>query len=245
MKNLALFVSVFALSACGVPEGMDTGSDDSSAESAALSMGGRFETFTGQDGKFYFHLLAGNGEKVLASQGYTTLASAKEGIASVQANGGSASKYSLRESSDGAWYFVLIAGNNRIIGVGEMYASQSNAVRGMSDTAAVVRSTVAQQPAPTNDARFDVFKGLDGKYYFHLRAANGEIVLQSQGYTTKTSALTGVNSVNLNGGDAANYTVLPAADGEFYFVLKAGNGQIIGRSETYVTQDGAQRGVAT
>ena len=32
----------------------------------------RFETFTGRDGRFYFHLLAANGQKVLHSQGYTS-----------------------------------------------------------------------------------------------------------------------------------------------------------------------------
>jgi uncharacterized protein YegP (UPF0339 family) len=244
MKNIALSALVVFAAACGVPEDVQS-NDDLATTDGALTSKGRFETFTGQDGKYYFHLLAGNGEKVLASQGYTALSSAKEGIASVQANGTSAQKYSLREATDGAWYFVLIAGNNRIIAISEMYSSQSNATAAMKTTAAVVTATVADVPAQTNDPRFEQFKGLDGKYYFHVRAGNGEIVLQSQGYTTKASATNGLNSVNLNGSDTTKYEVLPAADGEFYFVLHAGNGQIIGRSETYVTESNAARGVQT
>jgi uncharacterized protein YegP (UPF0339 family) len=54
-----------------------------------------------------------------------------------------------------------------------------------------------------------------------------------------------VNSVNLNGSDVTKYTVLPAADGELYFVLHAANGAIIGRSETYATKTDADRGVQT
>src|SRR4051812_30659030 len=62
------------------------------------------------------------------------------------------------------------------------------------------------EPACTDDAKcdaasnegFEIFKGADGKYYFHLEASNGRIVLRSQGYTTKASATKGVESVRLN-----------------------------------------------
>ena len=87
-ENLLTLRRFCALSACGVPEDMDAANAGRRVDQYdALSTHGKFETFTGQDGKFYFHLLAGNGEKVLASQGYATLASAKTGITSVQANG--------------------------------------------------------------------------------------------------------------------------------------------------------------
>jgi uncharacterized protein YegP (UPF0339 family) len=39
--------------------------------------------------------------------------------------------------------------------------------------------------------------------------------------------------------------VLPAADGRYFFNLKAANGQIIGRGELYETKSNAQRGVET
>ncbi|MBS2031764.1 MAG: YegP family protein [Deltaproteobacteria bacterium] len=92
-------------------------------------------------------------------------------------------------------------------------------------------------------ARFDVFKGLDGKYYFDLRAANGEIVLQSQGYSTKTSANSGVTSVKINGINAARFEVRTAADSSTYFVLKAANGAVIGVSQMYGTSAAANDGI--
>ena len=124
-----------------------------------------------------------------------------------------------------------------------MYVSQSNATRAMATVATVVKQTVAQGLALTGNAKFEVFKGLDSKYYFHVRALNGEIVLQSQAYTTRTSALNGAISVNTNGALSARYTVLEAADGQYFFNLKAANGAIIARSETYATKSNASRAV--
>ncbi len=43
--------------------------------------------------------------------------------------------------------------------------------------------------------KFQVFKGHDGQYYFRLKAANGEIICASQGYTTKQSCLNGIAAI--------------------------------------------------
>ncbi len=76
-----------------------------------------------------------------------------------------------------------------------------------------------------------------------MQAGNGEIVLQSQGYTTKASANNGVASVQTNGVNAARYEILPAADGQFFFHLKAANGQVIAHGETYASQSAATDGM--
>ncbi len=43
--------------------------------------------------------------------------------------------------------------------------------------------------------KFEIFKGKDDKFYFHLKAANGEIIASSQGYTTKAHAENGIYSI--------------------------------------------------
>ncbi len=43
--------------------------------------------------------------------------------------------------------------------------------------------------------KFEIFVGVDGMFYFHLKAENGEIVAASQGYTTKQSAENGIDSI--------------------------------------------------
>ena len=44
-------------------------------------------------------------------------------------------------------------------------------------------------------AKFEIFKGKDGKFYFHLKSSNGEIIAQSQGYSSKQHAESGVAAV--------------------------------------------------
>lgn len=36
------------------------------------------------------------------------------------------------------------------------------------------------------------FKGKDGQWYFHLQAANGKVVMQSEGYVTQEGASEGI-----------------------------------------------------
>ena len=37
-------------------------------------------------------------------------------------------------------------------------------------------------------AKFEIIKDKRGEYRFHLKAANGEIIASSEGYSTKASA---------------------------------------------------------
>jgi uncharacterized protein YegP (UPF0339 family) len=91
--SLLTLVATFALTACGpadayvAADGEETTLD---AESELAATIGKFETFEGKDGRTYFHLLAGNGQKILASQGYSSLAAAVSGIESVRTNAVSA-----------------------------------------------------------------------------------------------------------------------------------------------------------
>ena len=49
-----------------------------------------------------------------------------------------------------------------------------------------------------DNPKFQVFQGKDAQWYFHLQAANGEIICQSEGYTTKYSCEHGIKSVKEN-----------------------------------------------
>src|SRR5205085_1571223 len=89
------------------------------------------------------------------------------------------------------------------------------------------------------------FKGQDGKTYFRLRAANGQIVLSSQGYSSKSSAESGIATVKKNAVDASRFDVFEGVNGQHTFRLKAGNGQIIGRGEMYASKSNAFHGAET
>lgn len=87
-------------------------------------MPGKFEIKRSKNGEFYFHLLAGNGENILASETYKAKASAKNGIESVKRNCLVDERYERKDGKNGKPYFVLKARNHEPIGRSEIYESE-------------------------------------------------------------------------------------------------------------------------
>ena len=84
---------------------------------------GKFVITKRTNGEFQFNLKAGNGQTILASEGYTTKAACDNGIESVKKNSQDDARYDRKESSNGKPYFNLKATNGQIIGNSEMYES--------------------------------------------------------------------------------------------------------------------------
>ncbi len=93
-----------------------------------------------------FDLKAGNGEIILSSEIYSSLASCKNGIASVQKNAPVAAledqtvkdfekqknpKFEVYTDKTGETRFRLKAGNGEIIGVGESYKKKDSCLNGI------------------------------------------------------------------------------------------------------------------
>ena len=51
-------------------------------------------------------------------------------------------------------------------------------------------------------AKFEISKDQAGRYRFHLKAANGEIIASGQGYKTKASAEKGIEAVKTSASTA-------------------------------------------
>ncbi len=90
---------------------------------------------------------------------------------------------------------------------------------------------------------FVVEKGSTGKFRFNLRAGNNQVILTSEAYETKASALAGVESVRKNSQSDARFTRKTAKNGSPYFVLTSTNGQVIGTSETYSSTAAMENGI--
>ena len=90
--------------------------------------------------------------------------------------------------------------------------------------------------------KFEVFLDKGGKFRFRLKAANGQIILASQGYKSKESAMNGIESVQKNAESDAQFE-RKDSKGQFMFNLKATNGQVIGTSERYTTAAACENGI--
>lgn len=91
--------------------------------------------------------------------------------------------------------------------------------------------------------KFVVDTRKNGDLQFNLKAGNGQIILSSQGYSSKDSCMNGIESVKKNGTDDSRFERKTSTNGKFYFNLKAGNGQIIGSSEMYETLASCEKGI--
>jgi uncharacterized protein YegP (UPF0339 family) len=108
LLTLTLAFAPSVLAGCAV-DASDELAQAEAYDVTAAKKAGRFELFVGQDGQHYFHLLAANGEKVLVSEGYTTVAAAKAGIDAVKANGVEVEAFDLRQAVNGQYYFDLLS----------------------------------------------------------------------------------------------------------------------------------------
>jgi uncharacterized protein YegP (UPF0339 family) len=92
--------------------------------------------------------------------------------------------------------------------------------------------------------KFEIYQSeKNQEYYFRLKASNGENILSSQGYNQKNGAQTGIESVVTNSPDPDNFEKITAANGTYYFNLKANNGQVIGTSQMYKSASGRNNGI--
>lgn len=93
--------------------------------------------------------------------------------------------------------------------------------------------------------KFELYKDKAGETRFRLKAANGQIILASEGYKRKSSALNGIESVRKNSADKAKFEKKETRAGKARFNLKATNGQVIGTSESYETTKARDNGIAS
>ncbi|NER62204.1 YegP family protein [Pseudomonas sp. MAFF212428] len=110
-------------------------------------MSAKFEIFLGTNRQYYFRLKASNGEKILASEGYTTKANCQNGIQSVKTHSPYDSNYKKLTSTNHQYYFTLNASNAQVIGTSETYTTTQSrdggiaAVKAYAPTAPVVDLT--------------------------------------------------------------------------------------------------------
>ncbi|RLZ07324.1 YegP family protein [Faecalibacter macacae] len=90
---------------------------------------------------------------------------------------------------------------------------------------------------------FEVYIDKAGEYRFRLKAKNGQNILASEGYAQKQGCLNGIESVKTNAKDESKFETKTTESGKYRFNLKAANGQIIGTSQNYESENGCKNGI--
>ncbi len=94
--------------------------------------------------------------------------------------------FDLKKAKDGQFFFTLVAGNGEIVGKSEMYKAKASASNGIESV---------KRNAPDRDRFKAPWEGNGGKFYFALKARNGEPILASQGYSSESGAEDGIGAV--------------------------------------------------
>ena len=96
--------------------------------------------------------------------------------------------YVLEKSSD-QFKFNLKADNHETILTSERYVTKAGAQGGIAS---------CQENSPI-DARYDRLSARDGKPYFNLKAANGQVIGTSETYNSTAAREAGIGSCKVNG----------------------------------------------
>jgi uncharacterized protein YegP (UPF0339 family) len=93
--------------------------------------------------------------------------------------------------------------------------------------------------------KFSISKRTNDQFQFNLKADNSQVILTSQGYTTKAACENGIESVKKHSIADDNFERNKSTDGKHYFNLKAINSQVIGTSEMYESIANMEIGIAS
>lgn len=93
--------------------------------------------------------------------------------------------FELKNAKDGQFYFNLKAGNGEVILTSEMYKAKDGALNG-------IESVKTNAP---HVERFESKTSTNGKPYFVLKAANHQVIGQSEMYSSETARDSGIKSV--------------------------------------------------
>ncbi|MCM3564680.1 YegP family protein [Hydrogenophaga intermedia] len=100
--------------------------------------------------------------------------------------------YEISKNDKGQHSFVLKAANAQVILRSEQYDARASAQNGVASV---------QKNAPLPE-RYELKTASDGRFYFNLKASNGQVIGTSQMYTSEASRQNGIDSVKTNGPSA-------------------------------------------
>lgn len=96
-----------------------------------------------------------------------------------------AGRFELKRAKDGQFYFKLKAANGQSILMSEMYKAKSGATNGIDSV----------KKNASLDERYERRESKKGEPYFVLRAANNQIIGQSEMYSSASAMENGINAV--------------------------------------------------
>lgn len=210
---------------------------------------GKFEIYP-EAGLYKYRLKASNGEVLIVSFGYSSRKGAKNGINTFK-KAVEVGNFEVFTDKAGFSHFDLFGSRGaRVICIGEFYKTKSSAEAAVESVKkfSQCENYIDLDEIPANEVREtlidnqDVEEKPNGKFrlskqnaksfFVKLLASNGQILLVTQRYASKQSALNGVESIK-KAVKNQNFTIYKDKQNRFQFNLYTANKQLIVSGETY------------
>jgi DNA-binding protein Alba len=108
-------------------------------------------------------------------------------------------KFQVYKDAAEKFRFRLLANNNQIVAVGEAYEQHASCINGIKSIQKNCDSEIEDltiEDRKVSNPKYQIFKDHAQKFRFRLKASNGEIIAESEGYETKEGCLNGIEVVN-------------------------------------------------
>ncbi|MBI9008915.1 MAG: DUF1508 domain-containing protein [Tenericutes bacterium] len=217
--------------------------------SVKSSPSGKYEIYP-EAGLYKYRLKASNGEILVVSYGYASKKGAKNGIETF-IKAVETGNFEISTDKVGFSHFDLFGARGaRVIAAGEFYKTVKLAESAVESVKKfyLCDKIVELAKIPQNEMREVLVENLkveekpNGKYqlskegdkafFIKLVASNGQVLLVSQKYASKQSALNGLESIK-NAIENQNFTVSKDKQERYQYKLYTSNKQLIVSGETY------------
>lgn len=101
-------------------------------------------------------------------------------------------KFVIKTRKNGEYQFSLTASNGQSILASEGYSSKAACISGIESV----------QKNGVDDAKFERKTATNGKFYFTLKAGNGQVIGTSEMYESEAARNNGIESVKKNSADS-------------------------------------------
>lgn len=214
---------------------------------------GKFEIFEAGDG-YAYQLKASNGEILVVSEIYSSRDSVIKAIKAVQKNINDG-EVKIFADKRGKYKFKLIAKNYKVLVISASYTVYKSAVRASESFKKYVmiadivdvelddnesKTATPIQITQTEDkmgAKI-VIEKFDGEFSWALKATNGEILCQAEGYTSKAGCLYSIDTFKKNIVEG-QFRCIKDKNGNYCYKLYTANNRICAVGESYPSKQSA------
>ena len=218
------------------------------------SYNGKYEVYHTGDA-WQYHLKASNGEILFVSETYTTRDGVIKGIDAVKRNL-ETGEVKIFADKHGNYKFKLVSRNYRVLAISANYSNEKGATRASesfknfavkADIVDIEYEDVDLKTATPIDVNLNdektggkfIVEVFDGEYSWDLKASNGQILAQAEGYTSKAGCLNSIESFKKAVVEGSFKCVKDKND-NYQYKLYTSSGRVCAVGEAYPSKTSAE-----